>query len=240
MTSPLGGPGVACSAMRVRRLAAGELGGDERARTEAHLAACARCKEVDRELGRERARLEADLPFETLAAGVAERLARAPSRRAPRRWMGAALAAGLALAAAVPAVLRVVEERSPIRTKGGADVTVYVRDDGGARALAPGEPVPARAALRVALAPAGRRFAAVALVDRDGAAILYAGAAAPGLLAGAFEWTGAGEGTLVAVLDDVAVDPAALAERLARGGPAAASPRRDAEVVVRPLRRAGP
>ncbi len=255
MTRPLGGPGVACSAMRIRRLEAGELAGEERARTEAHLAVCARCQKVDRELGRERARLAADLPFETLAAGVAERLARAPAgarrgalalaaepllRAAGWRGLGVALAAGIAFAVAVPAVLRVARDRPSERTKGGAELSVWIHDVRGARALTPGEPVPGRAALRVGLSPAGRRFAAVALVDADGAVILHAGAAEAGVLPGAFEWTGAGEGTLVAVLDDAPIDAGALADRLARGGPSAAAPGGAAEVIVRPLRRDPP
>ena len=240
MTS-LGGPGVACSAMRVRRLAAGELSGDDRTRTEAHVAGCARCQETGRELAAERARLEADLPFETFAAGVAERLAAVPRPRRSFRGVGLALAAGLAAAVAVPALLRVAHDRGAgdgaSRIKGGAELSVWVPAPGGGRALAPGEPVPGGAALRVGLPAGARRFAAVALVDRDGVVVLYAGGAAPGPLPGAFEWTGDGEGTLVAVLDDRPVDGAALARRVARGGIAAASPGGSAEVVVRSLRR---
>jgi hypothetical protein len=231
--------------MRIRRLAAGELGGDERARTEEHLAACRRCQNVKGELAEERARVAAELPFEALAAGVAERLARAAGRAGPRpslarRWrgLGVALAAGVALAVAAPVVLRVArDDGASERLKGGAAVTVWVREAGGARALAPGEPVPDRAALRVGLSPAGRAFAVVALVDRDGAAILHAGPAEAGILPGAFEWTGAGEGTLVVVLDDAPIDAAALADRLARRGPGAAAPHTGAEVIVRTLRR---
>jgi hypothetical protein len=242
MTTQLGGPGVACSAMRIRRLVAGELDGEERARTEDHLAACARCQETDREIASERGRLAADLPFEALAAGVAERLARdaprARSRRTAALRAGMALAAGLAFAVSVPTVLRVARDRpDEVRTKGGAEMTVWVRDRGATRVLARGEPVPQGAALRVGLSPGGRRFAAVALLDRDGAVILHAGAAEPGVLPGAFEWTGAGRGTLVAVLDDAPVDPAALRDRLARGGPSAAAPGQGAEVLVLELRR---
>jgi hypothetical protein len=241
MNGVLGGPGLACSAMRIRRLAAGELAGAERARTEEHLAACARCQEVGRELEAERRRLEAELPFEEFAAGVAERLAR-PTRTPPRRLagLGVALAAGVLCAVAVPIVLRVSRDEPGVRTKGGAELTLWVQDGGAARALAPGEPIPPRASLRVGLTSAGRRFAAVALVDADGAVILHAGAAPAGVLPGAFEWTGAGEGTLVAVLDDAPIDAAALAERLARDGPAAAGKDGGAEVVLRPLRRGPP
>jgi hypothetical protein len=242
VTALLGGPGVACSAARVRRLAAGELAGEERARTEAHLAGCARCRGVARELEEERARLRQDLPFEDFAAGVAERLARTRRRPRPARLVGLALAAGLALFAGIPAVLQVVRDGggrgAGHRLKGGAELALYVREGDVARALAPGEPVPAGAALRVGLAPAGRAFAAVALVDADGVVVLHAGEARPGVLPGAFEWTAAGDGALVLVLDDAPVDAAALADRLARGGAGAASPGGGAEVVVRPLRSA--
>lgn len=248
MTTVLGGPGVACSRMRVRRLEAGELAGEERARTEAHLAGCERCQRARRELEAERRLLAAELPFEAFAAGVAEELAtaRRPRRRLPA--VGLALAAGLVLVAAAPLVLRVASERSRLvgegtpsfRTKGGGALSLYVREAGGARELHEGEAVPPGAALRVGLSPAGRRFAAVALVDRDGVALLHAGAADPGVLPGAFEWTAAGEGTLVLVLDDAPVDGAALAARLERGGLDAAAPRAAAEVVLRPLRAGAP
>lgn len=240
MIAVLGGPGVGCSAMRVRRLEAGELAGEERARTAAHLEDCARCQAVRRELSAERARLAMELPFEELAAGVADRLARAPARRPWRsRAVGLALAAGLAAVAAAPIVSHVLEDRTGTRTKGGADVTIHVRDGGGVHALAPAEAVPAGAPLRLSLAPGGRRYAAVALVDADGVAILWAGPARPGPLPGAFEWTGSGEATLVVVLGDAPVDTAALARRLGEGGPAAAAVP-GAEVVVRALRRGAP
>jgi hypothetical protein len=243
MTS-LGGPGVACSAMRVRRLAAGELAGEDRARTEAHVAGCARCQGTQRELAGERARLEAELPFEVFAAGVAERLAAPVASPRPRRsyrLAGLALAAGLAAAVAIPALLRVGGDRDGEdgwRIKGTLELAVWASTGGGdPRALSPGEPVPAGASLRVGLPAVARRYAAVALVDRDGVVVLHAGPAAPGPLPGAFEWTGAGDGTLVAVLDDRPVDGAALAARLERGGVAAASPGGRAVVVVRALRR---
>jgi hypothetical protein len=247
MTS-LGGPGVACSAMRIRRLDAAELGPDERARTEAHLAACARCQGVRDELARERARLEEVLPFETFAAGVAERLARAerPSPRPARktfRLVGLALAAGLTLTAAVPLVLRLSRPDETYRLKGGAALTVYVRDAGPAgepRALSPGEPVPQGAALRLGLAPAGHGHVVVVLEDADGAAVLYAGPADAGVLPGAFEWTGAGAGRLVAVLDDVPVDAEALTRGLRQGGGHVPVPRPGAEVIVVPLTRGTP
>lgn len=240
MTS-LGGPGVACSSMRVRRLAAGELTGEDRARTEAHLAGCERCRETERALAAERARVEADLPFEAFASGVAERLA----GPLPRRWrsyraVGFAIAASLAAAVAVPALLEVAHDRDAERTwrvKGGGELSLWVGGAGGSRALGPDEPVPEGGALRVGLPAGAHRFAAMALVDRDGVVILHAGAAAAGPLPGAFEWTGAGEGTLVAVLDDRPVDAGALQARLSRGGVAAASPGGSAEVVVRKLRR---
>jgi hypothetical protein len=224
--------------MRVRRLAAGELAGDERARTEAHLAACARCQATAGALERERADLERLLPFETFAAGVAERLARGTERPArPRgRRLAFALAAGLAVVAALPVVLRLARDHgADYRMKGGAELAVYARDGEGVRALAPGEPVPRGAALRIGVLPDGRRFVAIALLDADGAAVLYAGPAEAGVLPGAFEWTGTGDGALVAVLDDAPVDAASLAETLSASGAAAASPIRELTVVLQEI-----
>jgi hypothetical protein len=227
----LGGPGAGCSRARVRRLLAGELKGAERARTEEHLAGCARCQAVRDEAAAEDRAVREALPFETLAAGVAERLAReerpATPARATRRWVPVALAASLAVGVAVPLVARVVPAPSldGLRAKGGPSLTVYVETSGSGRALAPGEPVAPGARLRVGLGPAGRRYAAVLLVDADGAAALYAGPARAGPLPGAFEWTGEGGGRLVAVLADVPLDATALQALLGRGGaPEAAVP----------------
>jgi hypothetical protein len=241
MNLELGGPGVACSAMRVRRFEAGELHGDERARTESHLVVCARCQSTQRELVRERALLARDLPFDALAVGVAERLARAQRPRPRRhRIVGMALAAGIAVAIAVPAALRSPPaDDAGIRLKGGAELTVYARGGEAGHPLLATEPVPSGAALRIGLAPARWKHAAVALLDADGAAILFAGPAQAGVLPGAFEWTGSGDGTLVAVLADEPIDGAALAARLTRDGTRAAAPSTRAEVIVRPLRRGG-
>src|SRR5216684_5029577 len=92
-----GGPGTACSAMRVRRLVAGELQGTDRERTQQHVDGCARCQSVLTELADERARLARDVPFEAFAAGVAEKLAQA--HQPPRfvRWAPLAAAAALLL-----------------------------------------------------------------------------------------------------------------------------------------------
>jgi hypothetical protein len=231
----------------VRRLVAGELEGTERARTEEHVAGCTRCQAARGEVEAENRAVRAALPFETFAAGVAERLARgeraAPARRsiARLRWP-LALAAALLAVAAAPLVARLARPPSDdvVRLKGGGPaLSVYVDEAGAGRAMARGEPVRSGARLRVGLAPGGRRHAAVLLVDGDGAALVYAGAAAMGPLPGAFEWTGAGDGTVVAVLADAPIDAEALRARVARGGPgAAAEP--GATVVTWPLRRARP
>lgn len=261
MTLTLGGPGVACSAMTLRRLAAGELEGAVRERAEAHLAGCARCQAAARAQAAEREALAAELPFEAFAAGLAERLAQgqpgaagrpaAPGLRtgtapAPawRRALPLALAASLAAVVALPLLARLGPggRGDATRLKGTATAALHVRDGAGSRALAPGEPVPAGAPLRLGVSPAGHRFAAAALLDEDGAALVAAGpaaAAGPGLLGEAFEWTGR-RGQLVVVLDDAPVDGAALLARLRAGGPAAASPGGAAEVLVLPLSRGGP
>jgi hypothetical protein len=235
----LGGPGVACSAMRVRRFEAGELHGEEAARTEAHLVVCARCQSTQRELVRERALLARDLPFELLAAGVAERALRQPTRQRRARYAGLALAAGIAAAVAVPLALRGPTDEAGVRLKGGAELTVFARGGEGAQPLLPSQPVPSGTALRIGLAPGGHRYAAVALLDADGVAILYQGEVKGGVLPGAFEWTGSGDGTLVAVLADAPLDAKALEGRLLRDGTRAAAPDDRAEVIVRALHRGG-
>jgi hypothetical protein len=246
MTLTLGGPGVACSAMTLRRLAAGELSGAARARAEAHLAGCARCQAAAREQEAERRALAAELPFEAFAAGVAERLAAAGARdrRPPPAWRRAlplALAASLA-AVAVPLASRLGPFEGAgdgTRIKGRAAATLHVREGEGSRPLRPGEPVPAGAPLRLSVSPGGHAFAAAALLDEDGPALLSSGPAAPGQLTGAFEWTGR-RGLLVVVVDHAPVDGEALLGRLRAGGAAAASPGGAAEVVVLPLSRSGP
>jgi hypothetical protein len=229
--------------MRVRRLHAGELLGAERERAEEHLAACGRCQAVREEIEEEGRALGRSLPFEAFAAGVAERMAR-PEPRRLRGALAPALAAGLLLAVAVPLVSRLLEARGPggddaVQAKGGASLAVFAQGTGGARALAPGEPVPPGARLRPALRPGAWRHAALALVDADGVALLYAGPARAGPLPDAFEWTGGGaEGALVLVLADEPLDAAALEARLRRGD-GAAPPGQRAEVVRLPLRRPG-
>jgi hypothetical protein len=238
----LGGPGLACSAMRVRRLLAGELDGPERARAEEHLADCARCQAAQAAMEEEGRVLARSLPFEAFAAGVAERMAR-PAPRRLGRALAPALAAGLALAIAVPLVSRLLERGGeggdqPLRAKGAASLEVFVQQGGGARPLAAGEGVPSGARLLPALHPGAWRHAALALVDADGVALLYAGPARPGPLPRAFEWTGGGaRGTLVLLLADEPLDAEALRARLERGGPPA-PPGMRAEVVRVPLGRA--
>jgi hypothetical protein len=243
MTLVLGGPGVACSTMTLRRLAAGELGPEARTRAEGHLHGCARCQATARELEAERRALHAELPFDAFAAGVAERLAGqgTPARPAWRRALPMALAASLLLGVGLPTALRLSGGRGGLATddgtrlKGAAAAALHVRDGAGSRLLAPGEPVPPGASLRLAFAPAGHRFAAAAVIDEDGPALLATGPAnqAPGQ---AFEWTGR-RGQLVVVFDDRPVDGPELLSRLARGGAATAAPGPAAEVVVLPLTR---
>ena len=86
MNLDLGGPGFGCSAMRVRRLAAGELTGMEKERTEAHIAGCARCAAVVQEIAAEKEALRRDVPFPQFAAAVAEKLAERPRRSLVARW----------------------------------------------------------------------------------------------------------------------------------------------------------
>jgi len=206
----LGGPGPGCSALRVRRLLAGELSGVEKERTEAHVADCPRCAAVQQEIAAEREALRRDVPFPQFAAAVAEKLARRPQRSLAARLAPLAAAAGIALIAGTALVLRpaVTEEGQGI--KGGASAQLFVQDARGVRELAAGDAVAEGARLLLSLHPAGRRQAAAVLLEAQEASVIYAGPAVNGPLPQAFEWTGKGVATLLVVLSDSKVDATAI------------------------------
>ncbi|MHB8420579.1 MAG: zf-HC2 domain-containing protein [Myxococcales bacterium] len=232
-TFDLGGPGARCSIAQVRRLAGGELGSPDRERVEAHVRGCARCQASEREIEGERQALLAAVQLPVFATGVAERLAQAATRR--RDALPGFLAsswkyASVPLAASILVVSAALLLRNPSgavpatprelasRVKGGAGATVYVQEGAGSRALARGEKVPPGAKLLVSLQPAGHRFAAVALVDRDGVSPLYVGPATPGPLPQAFVWTGGGEARLVIDYTELPIGRGRFVQRLAEHG----------------------
>ena len=213
MRVDLGGPGPSCSAMRVRRLAAGELAGTEGERVARHVAECARCQAVQRGIAQEKTELARAVPFEAFAAGVAEKLALAPRRRATRvlRWAAPlAAAAAVALVAGAALVHRPLAEDGAgpraaqfgVRSKGGASAQLFVQDGRGVRELGVAEPVPPGARLQIVLHPSGRKYAAAVLLEPGEATALYSGPAVQGALPQSFEWTGAGQATLLLVLAD--------------------------------------
>lgn len=228
MMVDLGGPGTPCSATRVRRLVAGELQGAERDRTQQHVDGCARCQAVLREIAEERANLVREVPFESFAAGVAEKLARAP--QAPRftRWVPLAAAAALLLVVSVSLGLRRPrEEWNGI--KGGVAVALFQRDGAQVRAVSRGV---GSGPIMVRLDPSGHAHAAVVLVEPQESSLLYAGPARSELPQ-AFEWTGtARRATLVAVFADEPIDGEAVRREGAKAAP------KGAEVVQVPLERA--
>lgn len=211
MRVDLGGPGAACSARRVRRLAAGELAASEAERVARHVAECARCGAVQRELLEEKAELLRAVPFEAFAAGVAEKLALVPRRRpSVLRWAGP-LAAAAAVALVAGVLRQPAREEPGVRSKGGASAELFVQEgSGAARPLRAGEPVAPGARLQLVLHPSGRRQAAAVLLEPGEATVLYSGPAVQGALPQAFEWTGAGSATLLLVLADAAVDAGRL------------------------------
>ncbi|HEY6910600.1 MAG TPA: hypothetical protein VI356_14580 [Myxococcales bacterium] len=203
MTLDLGGPGQGCSAMRVRRLAAGELAGVEKERAEAHVAGCERCAKVRLELAQEREALRRDVPFPVFAAGVAEKLAARPQRRWSARWAPLAVAASVLMVAGAGLLSR----REPTeRAKGGASAQLFVQDAAGVRALDPQEALAPGARLLLKLSPAGRKRAAAVLVEPGETSVVYDGPAVEGPLPQAFEWTGKGVATLLVVLSDSRMD----------------------------------
>ena len=235
MMVDLGGPGTGCSAMRVRRLTAGELQGAERDRTQLHVDGCARCQAVLRELIDERARLARDVPFDAFAAGVAEKLAHAQQRPRFSRWAPLAAAAALLLVVGASLAIRQgndVVHQDPadrFRTKGGASVQVFQKSGSEVRAVAGRV---GSGPLMVRLEPNGHAYAAVVLVEPQESSLLYAGPARRELPE-AFDWTGpARRATIVAVFADAPID----GESVRRDGAKAAP--KGAEVAQLALERA--
>lgn len=191
-----------CSAMKVRRLQAGEFSGAELEQVQAHVRGCARCAATERELAQEREVLAGEAPFAQFAAGVAEKLAR---RQKPRRSFlpPLALAAGVLLAVSSALVLR-PSDGDRVRSKGGASAQVFVQDAGGVHLLA--GPVAEGARLRVSLHPAASRHVKVTLVEPGETSMLYDGPAIDGPLPGAFEWTGRGKAALRVDFDGSVVE----------------------------------
>lgn len=242
MNVDLGGPGALCSSHRMRLFLLGELPAREMEQMRQHAASCARCEAVRRETEREREALESALPFEALAAGVAERLARVQPRetRAVRRprWGRLAAVAGVAAAAAI--AIAVVPLREPgepggiNRTKGGAGFTLYAKHGKETLALDKAAPVREGDQLLVSLSRGGKPWAALLLVEGAEVSVIWHGAAAPGPLPKAFEWTGeAKEARLYLVYGTAPLDVARLSSRAARG-----ELRPGADVIVRRLERA--
>ena len=209
MSLDLGGPGFGCSAMRVRRLLAGELVGAEKDRTEAHVSGCARCEAMQKEILAEREALRRDVPFPQFAAAVAEKLAQRPARSFGARWMSFAAAAVFLLAAGTALVLRPADTMT-VRSKGAGSAQLFVQDARGVRELSPGEAVVPGARLLLTLHPADRKRAVAVLIEPGETSVLYDGPAVNGPLPQAFEWTGAGPATLLVVLSDAAVDAAQI------------------------------
>jgi hypothetical protein len=224
----LGGPGPGCSALRVRRLLAGELSGVDKERTEAHVASCARCAAVGQEIASEREALRRDVPFPQFAAAVAEKLAQRPRRGLVSRWAPLAAAAAVAVMSGTALIVRPADTERQ-RVKGAAAAQLFVQDARGVHELAPGDAVAEGARLLLSLQPAGHRRAAVVLVEPGETSVVYDGPAVKGPLPQAFEWTGQGVATLVVVLSDSRVDAKSI--RSAGDAP------RDADVLQVQLRR---
>lgn len=242
MNVDLGGPGALCSSHRMRLFLLGELPAREMEQMRQHAASCERCEAVRRETERERADLEAAMPFEALAAGVAERLARvgnpAPRGQRRQRWAKVAAIAGAALAAA--AAIAIVpfwnagEGGGPIRTKGGAGFTLYAKHGQETVALDKAAPVRKGDQLLVSLSPGGKAWAAVLFVEGAEVSVIWQGPASPGPLPKAFVWTGeAKEAQLYVAYGAAPLDVDRLSSLAARG-----ELRPGAEVIVRRLERA--
>jgi Putative zinc-finger len=226
----LGGPGTACSALRVRRFNAGELEGVERERMQAHLEGCGRCQAALREMEDEKARLVRDVPFERFAAGVAEKLVPpvAP-RRTWRKFVPLAAAAALLIGIGIGRSGR--ETDDGIRAKGSTSARLYEKVGTDVVAVGP-DGVVGSGPLQLVLASPDRSQAVLLLVEGREASILYAGPAKDARAP--FEWVGpAKRATLVAVLSDQPLDAESVRGAVAEQGAAGAP--EGSEVVERPL-----
>jgi len=228
----LGGPGPACSTLRVRRFAAGELEGVERERMHAHLEGCARCQAALREIENEKANLLRDVPFERFAAGVAEKLAQpAAPRRTWRKFVPLAAAAALLLGIGIGRAVRQGDEEERIRAKGSTSTRLYEKVGGDVVAVG-SDGVVGTGPLQLVLASPDRPQAVLLLVEGHEASILYAGPAKDARAP--FEWVGpAKSATLVAVLSDQPLDAESIRRAVAEQGTAGAP--KGSEVVARPL-----
>ena len=206
MNLDLGGPGPGCSALRVRRLLAGELSGVEKERTEAHVTGCERCAAVREEIAAEREALRRDVPFPQFAAGVAEKLAHRPRRDFVSRWAPLAAAAGLLLVTGATLVLRPPADTERERSKGPASAQLFVQDASGVHEFAARDSVAEGARLLLSLQPGRHKRVAAILIESSEASVIYQGPAVKGPLPQAFEWTGKGVATLLLVLSDSPVD----------------------------------
>jgi hypothetical protein len=207
----LGGPGPGCSVTRLRRLEAGELSEAEAGALRDHLLGCSRCQRSQQELTHERVALERELPFSRFAAGVAERLATAPSPRRRAMWVYAApLALAATLAAVVlPLTIRRSEDTPGNRTKGSPGAALVALDQLGTHELMSGNAISPGAHLTLSLRPAGHPYAAAALVEPGQTTAdvspLFVGPAKSGPAGPAFEWTGSGHATLVVWFSDTPI-----------------------------------
>jgi hypothetical protein len=228
----LGGPGPACSALRVRRFVAGELEGVERERMQAHLEGCARCQAALRDIEDERARLVRDVPFEQFAAGVAEKLAQpAAARRTWRKFVPLAAAAALLIGIGIGRGGHEGKEDDGRRTKGGTSTRLYEKVGADVVAVGP-DGIVGNGALQLVLASPDRPQAVMLLVEGKDASILYAGPAKDARAP--FEWVGSMDSaTLVTVLFDHPLDAEAVRRAVAEHGAAGAPA--GAEVIARPI-----
>ena len=229
MIADLGGPGPACSALRLRRFTAGELSGVERERMQTHLEGCARCQEALREIEAEKARLLRDVPFERFAAGVAEKLAMpAVPRRAWRKLVPLAAAAALVIGIGIG---RGNHDEERIRSKGSASTRLYEKVGVDVVAVGP-DGVVGTGPLQLVLASPDRPQAVMLLVEGHDASIPYSGPARDARAP--FEWVGpASSATLMTVLSDQPLDAESVRRAIAEHGAAGAP--KGSEVLTQPL-----
>jgi len=202
--------------MKLRRLRAGELAGDEAQQVRAHAEGCDDCGGKLKGLEDEQARFQAAVSFDRFAAGV-ERAAR--SRQAPlvRRWMAPAMAAAAAVLVVVAAGRMLsADPQGRNHVKGGPEIALKIAGPDGASQRDAPESAPALLSpgerVRIGYRAVQHRFVTVLSVDQQGEvtpiypergeSLPASNASAMVYLPESLEFTGSGAERVIVILSD--------------------------------------
>src|SRR6476620_9338800 len=159
--------------LTLRRRRAGEALGPDGPAIEAHATSCSDCRARIRALDDEQRRFEQEISFDRFAAGV-ERAARGASkakrRPALNNWIAPVLAMAACVVAMVTFVPRPVMQQPTTRSKGGAEITVWVAGVDGQRnaRVDSAEPLARGERLRIGYKSGDHRYLIALTIDERG------------------------------------------------------------------------